>query len=95
MSALLLERPSLFAQDFECSPRDPGDRPADRTFVPGRDGAYDRLTLDDLVTSAWEGLAVRATVCCPVCAGAMASDSGDADIEAPVGACLNCGSQLT
>lgn len=95
MSTLLLERPPVFAHDFECSPCDPGDRPTDSASAPGRDGAYDRLTLDDLVTSVWEGLAVRATVCCPVCAGPMVSTSGEAGVGTPVGACLSCGSQLT
>ena len=95
MSTLLLEPPSVFAHDFECYQHDPSDRPAGGTCAPERDGAYDRLTLDDLVTSVWEGLAVRATVSCPVCAGPMASSAGETGAETPVGACLSCGSRLS
>lgn len=98
MSPLLLERPPVFEHDFRrdpCYQHDSCDRPADMARTPERDGAYDRLTLDDLVTGVWEGLAVRATVSCPVCAGPMASGSGEAGAEMPMGACLSCGSQLS
>jgi hypothetical protein len=95
MSTLLLERPPVFAHDFERYPPDPSDRPADSNCAPERDGAHDRLTLDDLVTSAWEGLAVRATVSCPVCAGPMSSRSSETREDTPTGACLSCGSQLS
>jgi hypothetical protein len=101
MSTLLLERLPVVARDFGgnlCDPHhlhDPRDRQADSARTPERDGAYDRLTLDDLVTRVWEGLAVRATVSCPVCAGPMAFGSRDTGAEAPMGACLSCGSQLS
>jgi hypothetical protein len=95
MSTLLLEPPPVFAHDFECYQHDPSDRSAGSTGAPERDGAYDRLTLDDLVTSVWEGLAVRATVSCLVCAGPMASGPGETGAQTPMGACLNCGSQLS
>lgn len=98
MSTLLLERPPVFAYGLrrdQCYPHDPSDRQADSTCTPERDGVYDRLTLDDLVTGVWEGLAMRATVSCPVCAGPMAFGSRDTGAEAPMGACLRCGSQLS
>ncbi len=95
MSTLLLERPPVIGHDFACDPRGPHDQPADCAHTPKRCGAYDRLTLDDLVTGVWEGLAVRATVSCPVCAGPMAVSSGESGAEAPTGACLSCGSQLS
>ncbi len=98
MSTLLLERPPVFAHDFGrdlCYPHDPRDRSTDSACTSERNGAYDRLTLDDLVTGVWEGLAVRATVSCPVCAGPMASGSGETGAETPMGACLSCGSQLS
>ena len=33
---------------------------------------HGRLTLDELITGVWEGLAVRGAVECPVCASPMA-----------------------
>jgi hypothetical protein len=94
MSTLLLERPPAVAKDFERDQRGRDDR-SDGACAPERAGAYDRLTLDDLVTGVWEGLAVRATVSCPVCAGPMASGSREAGAETPTGACLSCGSRLS
>jgi hypothetical protein len=94
MSTLLLERPPAVAHDFERDPRDVHDR-LDSACGPERAGAYDRLTLDDLVTSVWEGLVVRATVPCPVCAGPMTSAADEIGAEASTGACLSCGSRLS
>lgn len=94
MSTLLLERPPTAAYDFERDPHDPHDRP-ESACVPGRVSAYDRLTLDGLVTGVWEGLLVRATVSCPVCAGPMVSRAGEIGAETPTGACLSCGSRLS
>jgi hypothetical protein len=99
MSTLLLERPPAVAHDFERDRRRLRDWP-DSACGPERAGAYDRLTLDDLVTGVWEGLVVRATVPCPVCAGpmssaAMTSAADEIGAEAPTGACLSCGSRLS
>lgn len=95
MSALLLdERPLAVAGEFERDPCDLHDR-SDRACVPERAGVHDRLTLDDLVTSLWEGLAVRATVACPVCAGPMASGTDKPGLDTPTGTCLCCGSRLS
>jgi hypothetical protein len=94
MSTLLLERPPAVAHDLEGDPHGLRDRPSSARG-PERAGAYDRLTLDDLVTGVWEGLVVRATVPCPVCAGSMTSAAGGISAEAPAGACLSCGSRLS
>jgi len=90
MSTLLLERPPALEHDVE---HDSFGR-SGGGLIPRRTGARSGLTLDDLITSVWEGLAVRATVACPVCDGPMISDAYN-DHEACVGACLNCGSQLS
>jgi hypothetical protein len=98
MSTLLLERSPVFAHDFgsdSCYLHDLRDRPGDSPCAPKRAGAHDRLTLDDLVTGVWEGLAVRATVSCPVCMGPMTFDSNGTGAETPTGACLSCGSRLS
>lgn len=94
MSTLLLERPPAVAHDFDRDPRGLRDRPHS-VCGPKRVGAHDRLTLDDLVTSVWEGLVVRATALCPVCAGPMTSAADGIGVEAPTGACLSCGSRLS
>jgi DnaJ-class molecular chaperone len=91
MTTLLLERPLAVAHDFE---RDPHGQ-SDHAHVLARTGAHGRLTLDDLVTGVWEGLAVRATVTCPVCAGSMTSGSDGANADTPTGVCLSCDSRLS
>lgn len=55
-------------------PQDLHDR-SGHMLIQNRPGARGGLTLDDLVTGVWEGLALRATVVCPVCAGQMTSAS--------------------
>jgi hypothetical protein len=92
MSTLLLEPYPAPCEDLE---RDSHLR-LDGALLAGRADAHGRLTLDDLITGVWEGLAVRGTVNCPVCDSAMSlgdSDRGDRE-HMPVGACLNCGSSL-
>jgi hypothetical protein len=50
-------------------------------------------SLDDLIRSAWEGLASHHTVTCPVCSGKMAPRYGSG--ARPVGGrCRRCGSSL-
>ena len=90
MSTLLLERPLAAGHDFK---RD-SLGPSDGGLGSGRLDAHGGLTLDDLITSVWEGLAVRTTVACPVCDGPMTSGVQDGD-DAFASACLNCGSQLS
>jgi hypothetical protein len=91
MTTLLLERFPALDEGFERDTR----RRLDGAFIEGTTDAHGRLTLDDIITGVWEGLAVRATVNCPVCASPMASrfpaDCGDA----PTGICLDCGSRLS
>jgi hypothetical protein len=62
------------------------------TLFPGPWGG--RPTLDDVVSSAWEGLSARTPVPCPVCAGEMsplpALGGGAARAR-----CRDCGSELS
>jgi hypothetical protein len=51
-------------------------------------------TLDDVLVDAWEGLAARRAVQCPVCHGEMDPD-GVADSPPIGGRCRDCGSTLT
>ena len=91
MTTLLLERSPSRADDFE---RDARLRQGD-TLCSERVNAHSRLTLDDVITSVWEGLAVGAHVSCPVCAGSMTSRSPAGRGDMPTAACLTCGSRLS
>jgi hypothetical protein len=52
-----------------------------------------RLTLDDVLSAAWEGLAGHHSVTCPVCTGSMTPRYGSG--AKPVGGrCQRCGSTL-
>jgi hypothetical protein len=91
MSTLLLERSPAPNEGFERE----SWRRLDGTLLAGTTDAHGRLTLDDLITGAWEGLAVRGTVNCPVCASPMAARSPEHGGDAPTGTCLSCGSRLS
>jgi hypothetical protein len=91
MTTLLLERPRIVEGDFERF----GHHRSDGGPIPEPTDASDGFTLDDLVTSVWEGLAVRAAVACLVCEGPMASGAHDDDGASPTSVCLSCGSQLS
>jgi hypothetical protein len=52
-----------------------------------------RPTLDDVMSSAWEGLSARTIVPCPVCAGELVP-LPVADGGAATGRCRDCGSEL-
>jgi hypothetical protein len=53
----------------------------------------DRVTLDEVLSAVWEGLAGHHSVTCPVCSGSMAPRYGSG--AAPVGGrCKRCGSTL-
>jgi len=67
MSTLLLERSPALGQGFECD----ADRGLDVPLFAGRADAYGGLTLDELITGVWEGLAVRGVARCPLCDGQM------------------------
>jgi hypothetical protein len=90
MSALLLERSPALDQGFE---RD-ADRGLDVPLFAGRTDAHGGLTLDELITGVWEGLAVRGTVNCPVCESPMTVRAHGGSDEQLSGVCLDCGSQL-
>ncbi|MGH2879442.1 MAG: hypothetical protein ACRDK4_07555 [Solirubrobacteraceae bacterium] len=53
MPTLLLERASALGEGLEHEPR----RGLGDAGATGRTDAHGRLTLDDLITSVWEGLA--------------------------------------
>jgi hypothetical protein len=95
---LLLERAPALDEGLEHEPRrglgDAGVGARDLRAPTGRTDAHGRLTLDELITSVWEGLAVRGTVSCPVCRGPMANECRDED-GALSGACLSCGTLLS
>jgi hypothetical protein len=96
MPTLLLERAPALRQGLEHEPR----RGLGDAGVTGRTDAHGRLTLDDLIVGVWEGLAVRGTVSCPVCAGPMLADAqerpdGAGGVDPLAGACLQCGSRLS
>jgi hypothetical protein len=91
MTTLLLERSPALDEGFERDTR----RRLDGALLAGRTDAHGRLTLDDLITGVWEGLAVRGTVNCPVCESPMASRSSASRGDSPTGACLSCGSRLS
>lgn len=95
MSTLLLEQPPVAAHYFGYGPPDPDDRQEDSAYTLERVGTYDALTLDDLVTGVWEGLAARATVSCPVCTGPITSGSNGLNAETRAGVCRSCGSRLS
>ena len=90
MSTLLLDRAPTFNEDFECDPR---LRP-DGALLGGMVDAHGRLTLDELITGVWEGLAVRGAVECPVCASPMTLSSRGGGNDQQLGFCLGCGSKL-
>ena len=89
MSTLLLERSPDLDESFE---RDTRLR-LDGAPLGGTADVHGRLTLDELITSVWEGLAVRGTVDCPVCASPMALRS-HGDDDGQTGSCLDCGSEI-
>lgn len=51
---------------------------------------YGGLTLDDVITGVWEGLASGKTVRCPACGGIMRSRPGAPEIAD----CSDCGACL-
>ncbi|HTD58825.1 MAG TPA: hypothetical protein VK672_08015 [Solirubrobacteraceae bacterium] len=91
MTTLLLERSPTLDEGFEQEAR----RRLGGAPLSGTAGAHGRLTLDDLITGVWEGLAVRGTVNCPVCASAMVLRLPSHGDDAPMGTCLDCGSRLS
>jgi hypothetical protein len=91
MSTLLLDPPLTLDLIFEHEAR----RRLDDALCVERADVHGRLTLDDLITGVWEGLAVRDVVHCPVCGGAMAPKAHDHACGPSMGVCLRCGSRLS
>jgi hypothetical protein len=58
--------------------------PHDRDAAP----PHARLTLADVLAAAWDGLATRSTVACPVCHGELAPHGAG-------GRCRSCGTTLS
>jgi hypothetical protein len=57
-----------------------------------RDGDLSgRLTLDDAIVGAWEGLAAQVVVACPLCDGALRPHASP---DAVGGRCGDCGTTL-
>ena len=92
MAVLMAERierpPSLFG---------PGpERPtaAAHDVASERDGDLGgRLTLDDAIVGAWEGLAAQVVVACPLCDGSLRPKPA---LDSLVGGrCDDCGTSLT
>jgi len=97
MSALALDhglRPSILGGSRDDRPGSHRNAPHDRGNGPrAHHASHDRLTLDDLISSVWEGLSSHHTVTCPVCSGKMAPRYGSG--ARPVGGrCVRCGSTL-
>jgi len=90
MGTLLLERAPAFDEGFECDRR----LRLDGSLLAGMVDTHGRLTLDELITGVWEGLAVRGAVECPVCASPMALSTRAGGDEPQMGSCLDRGSKL-
>jgi hypothetical protein len=60
-----------------------------------RDPRGGEATLDEAIVDAWEGLAAARAVACPVCGGAMAAAAPAAEGKPPLGACADCGAELS
>jgi hypothetical protein len=90
MSTLLLERSPALDHGIEYG----ADCGLDVPLSGGKADTHGRLTLDDLITGAWEALAVRGAVNCPVCDSQMATEACDVSEESPTGVCHDCGSRL-
>ncbi len=59
------------------------------------DGPGGEPTLDDLLVSAWEGLAVHGTVICPACESQQMRPEYGAHARPIGGRCTSCGSKLS
>jgi hypothetical protein len=91
MTALALgldfDRPSILGRSHDDDPASHGHAPRDDR------SSHSRLTLDDVIVGAWEGLSSHHTVMCPVCSGKMAPRYGSG--ARPVGGrCKRCASTL-
>ena len=100
-ATLQFDQPTLFKEGriTRDNPPAPSREPAarDKPPAPSREPAARAprggQTLDDVLSSAWDGLAAHRSVTCPVCHGSMAPRYGSG--AQPVGGrCRRCGSTL-
>jgi hypothetical protein len=95
MGVAVLDRQRQLGLDWAA----PEDRllPTDRQPRMRHSEAVDHgaLTLDDLITGAWEGLSVCRTTSCPVCGGRMASLADPPQEVWSGGDCADCGARLS
>jgi hypothetical protein len=91
MTTLVLDREQLFVQEVFESDNDGFTADVGNS---NRMDAYGGLTLDDLITGVWEGLAVRDTVHCPACGGTMVSRCAPQGASCQ-GDCIDCGARLS
>jgi hypothetical protein len=91
-----LNRPTLFKEGRFTRDDAPGTERPERASAPApRHAPASRggLTLDAVLSAAWDGLAGHHSVTCPVCSGSMAPRYGSG--AQPVGGrCTRCGSTL-
>ena len=71
----------------------PSSEPATAHAPRNAPASRGRVTLDQVLSAAWDGLAAHHSVTCPVCSGSMAPRYGSG--AKPVGGrCTRCGSTL-
>lgn len=92
MSTMVLERQQHFDHHIF---GDEGDRHLADARCSDRVDAHGRLTLDDLITGVWEGLAVRDTVRCPACGGKMSASQSSREADIREASCQDCGANLS
>lgn len=67
-----------------------------RSWPEGFGGVGDRLTLDELLAGAWEGLSAHSVVACPLCGGPMEpTRPAPGRRETSGGRCRSCGTALS
>ncbi|HXE45198.1 MAG TPA: hypothetical protein VN635_08370 [Conexibacter sp.] len=89
MTTLVAERVERPASLFGPAPEE-----AEHAVGAGRrdhDLGGGRLTLDDAIVGAWEGLAARVAVACPLCGGALRPEHPP---DGVAGCCTDCGTTL-
>jgi hypothetical protein len=95
-ATLQFNHPTLFKDGrFARDDQSPTERPEPATAPASRNAPASRggLTLDRVLSVAWDGLAAHHSVTCPVCSGSMAPRYGSG--AKPVGGrCTRCGSTL-
>jgi hypothetical protein len=84
-----IERPASLFGPSEAEVRSPAD--ADAAARKRNGGLSDGPTLDDAIAGAWEGLAARVVVACPLCRGALRPHPSPGAVG---GRCGDCGTTL-